>query len=346
MRPSTSAAKRQRKAVPLGDVTNLLRPETPTPIKPRRTARRPLPAPSDASAVSSTCSSSASVTPALKPSSSSSATPAPEPSSSAPVTPAPQPSSSTTVTPAPKPSFAAVLDEVGSVFESPTICTVYVRHRTTEAEAEAEGRINPTITNKGKEPVGAAASCPPLGKSTKNIGFSASSTFNNLKTKHTEPAVLEKNRCGMVYRKASTKNKQPAAPYQAASGAHTIGLARCTNFRAHIYNDTDIDAAFAKTRQSACPSTSGAGDNNLAPLDLPTPTVFENNYYKNLLSKKGLLHSDQELFNGGATDALAQSYVGSQSTFFADFVTGMIKMGDITPIDGLQRPDKEELQKS
>ncbi|CAD6343934.1 unnamed protein product [Miscanthus lutarioriparius] len=193
MRPSTSAAKRQRKAVPLGDVTNLLRPETPTPIKPRRTARRPLPAPSDASAVSSTCSSSASVTPALKPYSSASARPAPEPSSSAPVTPAPQPSSSatvtaapkpsstasatpalepssaTTVTPAPKPSFAAVLDEVGSVFESPTICTVYARRRTTEAEAEAEGRINPTITNKGKEPVGAAASCPPLGKSTKNI---------------------------------------------------------------------------------------------------------------------------------------------------------------------------------
>ncbi|XP_066340707.1 flocculation protein FLO11-like [Miscanthus floridulus] len=195
--PKPGATKRQRKSVPLGDVTNLLlRPETPTPIKPRRTARRPLPAPSDASAVSSsTCSSSASVTPALKPSSSASATPAPQPSSSAPVTPAPEPSSSgaatpapepsftasatpalepssaATVTPAPKPSFAAVLDEEGSVFESPTICTVYARRRTTEAEAEAEGRGNPTITSKGKgkEPAGAAVSCPPLGKSTRNI---------------------------------------------------------------------------------------------------------------------------------------------------------------------------------
>ncbi|CAD6258722.1 unnamed protein product [Miscanthus lutarioriparius] len=182
--PKSGATKRQRKAVPLGDVTNFLLPETPTPIKPRRNARRPLPAPSEASAVSSTCSSSASVTPALKPSSSAPATPAPKPSSAAPVTPAPEPSSSAavtaaprppkpsstaSVTPAPKPSFAAVLDEEGSVFESPTICTVYARRRTTEAEAEAEGRINPTITNKGKEPVGAAASCPPLGKSTKNI---------------------------------------------------------------------------------------------------------------------------------------------------------------------------------
>ncbi|CAL4995942.1 unnamed protein product [Urochloa decumbens] len=120
----------------------------------------------------------------------------------------------------------------------------------------------------------------------------------------------------------------------ALSGAHTIGQARCTNFRAHVYNDTNIDDAFARTRQSACPRTSGSGDNNLAPLDLQTPTVFENNYYKNLVCKKGLLHSDQELFNGGSTDAQVQSYVSSQSAFFADFVTGMIKMGDITPLTG------------
>ncbi|XP_039794823.1 uncharacterized protein LOC120660378 [Panicum virgatum] len=42
---------------------------------------------------------------------------------------------------------------------------VYARRRTTEVETE--GWINPTITNKGKEPIGAAASCPPLGKSEK-----------------------------------------------------------------------------------------------------------------------------------------------------------------------------------
>ena len=117
-------------------------------------------------------------------------------------------------------------------------------------------------------------------------------------------------------------------------GAHTIGLARCTNFRAHIYNDTNIDGSFARSRQSVCPRTSGFGDNNLAHLDCQTPTVFENNYYKNLVCKKGLLHSDQELFNGGSTDAQVQSYASSMGAFFADFVTGMIKMGDITPLTG------------
>uniref|UniRef100_N1QSE4 Peroxidase n=1 Tax=Aegilops tauschii TaxID=37682 RepID=N1QSE4_AEGTA len=120
----------------------------------------------------------------------------------------------------------------------------------------------------------------------------------------------------------------------ALSGAHTIGQARCTFFRDHIYNDTNIDSGFARSRQSGCPRTAGSGDNNLAPLDLQTPTTFENDYYKNLVQKRGILHSDQELFNGGAADALVRQYIGSQSTFFQDFVVGMVKMGDITPLTG------------
>ncbi|XP_042483100.1 peroxidase P7 [Macadamia integrifolia] len=118
------------------------------------------------------------------------------------------------------------------------------------------------------------------------------------------------------------------------AGAHTIGQARCTNFRAHIYNDTNIDSSFAQTRKGSCPKASGSGDNNLAPLDLQTPTSFDNNYYKNLISKKGLLHSDQELFNGGSTDSIVKSYSSNPSTFNSDFPAAMIKMGDISPLTG------------
>ncbi|ONK77082.1 uncharacterized protein A4U43_C02F2920 [Asparagus officinalis] len=120
----------------------------------------------------------------------------------------------------------------------------------------------------------------------------------------------------------------------ALSGAHTIGQARCTSFRGHIYNDADIDASFASLRQKICPRKSGSGDTNLAPLDLQTPTAFDNNYYKNLINKKGLLHSDQELFNNGATDSLVKSYSNSEGSFNSDFVKAMIKMGDISPLTG------------
>ncbi|PHU18117.1 hypothetical protein BC332_13812 [Capsicum chinense] len=121
----------------------------------------------------------------------------------------------------------------------------------------------------------------------------------------------------------------------ALSGAHTIGQARCTSFRARIYNETNnIDSSFATTRQRNCPRNSGSGDNNLAPLDLQTPTKFDNNYFKNLVSKRGLLHSDQQLFNGGSADSFVTSYSNNPSSFSSDFVTAMIKMGDNRPLTG------------
>ncbi|KAF2296889.1 hypothetical protein GH714_011089 [Hevea brasiliensis] len=120
----------------------------------------------------------------------------------------------------------------------------------------------------------------------------------------------------------------------ALSGSHTIGQARCVIFRARIYNDTNIDSSFASTRQKNCPLPTGSGDNNLAPLDVQTPTAFDNDYYKNLLNQKGLLHSDQVLFNGGSTDSLVRKYSSNPKTFNSDFAAAMIKMGDIDPLTG------------
>ncbi|KAI3458438.1 hypothetical protein Pfo_015101 [Paulownia fortunei] len=120
----------------------------------------------------------------------------------------------------------------------------------------------------------------------------------------------------------------------ALSGSHTIGQARCTSFRARIYNETNLDSSLAQTRQSNCPRTSGVGDNNLAPLDLQTPTNFDNNYFKNLVNRRGLLHSDQQLFNGGSTDSIVRTYSNDPNTFKSDFAAAMLKMGDIRPLTG------------
>lgn len=115
------------------------------------------------------------------------------------------------------------------------------------------------------------------------------------------------------------------------SGAHTIGQAQCQFFRNRIYNETNIDANFATTRKANCP-TSG-GDTNLAPLD-PTPTRFDNNYYVDLVNRRGLFHSDQELFNGGSQDALVRTYSGNNAAFLRDFATAMVKLGNISPLTG------------
>ncbi|XP_057825261.1 cationic peroxidase 1 [Cryptomeria japonica] len=118
----------------------------------------------------------------------------------------------------------------------------------------------------------------------------------------------------------------------ALSGAHTIGQARCTTFRSRVFNDTNIDSAFATSVQANCPSN--GGDDTLSPLDLVTPTFFDNTYYKNLRSQKGLLHSDQELFNGGSADSLVTSYSTNPISFFSDFAAAMVNMGNISPLTG------------
>ncbi|RDX62486.1 Cationic peroxidase 1, partial [Mucuna pruriens] len=118
----------------------------------------------------------------------------------------------------------------------------------------------------------------------------------------------------------------------ALSGSHTIGQAQCTSFRARIYNDSNIDSSFATSLKGKCPST--GGDTNLAPLDTTSPTTFDNAYFKNLKSQKGLLHSDQELFNGGSTDSQVTSYSTDPASFRTDFANAMIKMGNLSPLTG------------
>ncbi|XVE80783.1 hypothetical protein DITRI_Ditri15bG0008100 [Diplodiscus trichospermus] len=118
----------------------------------------------------------------------------------------------------------------------------------------------------------------------------------------------------------------------ALSGSHTIGQARCTNFRARIYNETTIDSSFAASLQTKCPST--GGDNNLAPLDTTSPNTFDNAYFKNLQSQKGLLHSDQQLFSGGSTDSQVNAYSSNLGSFRTDFANAMVKMGNLSPLTG------------
>ncbi|KAI3744212.1 hypothetical protein L1987_57289 [Smallanthus sonchifolius] len=100
----------------------------------------------------------------------------------------------------------------------------------------------------------------------------------------------------------------------ALSGAHTIRQAQCFLFHDRIYNnESDIEAGFASTRRRRCPVNNG--NENLAPLDLVTPNSFDNNYFKNLIQKKGLLESDQMLFSGGSTDSIVREYSNNPSKF-------------------------------
>ncbi|XP_031126387.1 peroxidase-like isoform X2 [Ipomoea triloba] len=118
----------------------------------------------------------------------------------------------------------------------------------------------------------------------------------------------------------------------ALSGSHTIGMARCAAFRNRIYNDSDIDASYAAGLRSKCPQS--GGDLNYVPLDTTTPILFDNAYFKNLQSQKGLLHSDQQLLSGGSTDSIVKEYISNPSKFANDFAKAMEKISKLSPLTG------------
>nr|GLL24386.1 cationic peroxidase 1-like [Ipomoea trifida] len=130
----------------------------------------------------------------------------------------------------------------------------------------------------------------------------------------------------------------------ALSGSHTIGQARCSLFRSRIYNEKNINASFATSLQANCPQS--GGDSNLAALDTTTPTSFDNAYFKNLQSQKGLLHSDQQLFNGGSTDSIVNTYSSNPSTFATDFANAMVKMSNLSPLTGTKGQIRKNCRKT
>nr|DAD43274.1 TPA_asm: hypothetical protein HUJ06_001504 [Nelumbo nucifera] len=126
----------------------------------------------------------------------------------------------------------------------------------------------------------------------------------------------------------------------ALSGAHSIGMARCRLFRDHLYNGTNLEPVIASERKSRCPSN--GGDDNLSSMDHQSPNRFDNHYFLELTMRRGLLHSDQELFNGGSTDGIVLIYSRDAQAFYTDFANAMVKMGNLSPLIG----DKGEIRKN
>ncbi|XP_027935653.1 cationic peroxidase 1-like [Vigna unguiculata] len=123
----------------------------------------------------------------------------------------------------------------------------------------------------------------------------------------------------------------------ALSGGHSVGLVRCRFFRKRIYNESNIDTTFAEDRRQDCPFE--GGDNNLTAFDSTTPFRFDNAFYKNLLVQKGLVHSDQQLFNDvNGTDSPTKDqvirYARDMGKFKKDFADAMLKMSIMTPLTG------------
>ena len=124
----------------------------------------------------------------------------------------------------------------------------------------------------------------------------------------------------------------------ALSGGHTLGIAHCANFKARLQAETEtMDSSLATSLGSVCKG----GDSATAPFDR-TSTRFDGVYYKELTSRRGLLSSDQALFESPETKEIVSMFAMYPDYFFYSFQQGMYKMGQIN----LKEGDEGEIRKT
>ncbi|KAL8166981.1 hypothetical protein V2J09_008480 [Rumex salicifolius] len=126
----------------------------------------------------------------------------------------------------------------------------------------------------------------------------------------------------------------------ALSGSHTIGDARCTSFKQRLYNqngngkpDYTLNQGYANELRGRCPRS--GGDQSLFLLDYSTPLRFDNSYFKNILSYRGLLNSDEVLLTQSqGASKLVKEYAYDNNAFFQQFAKSMTKLQMISPLTG------------
>lgn len=121
-------------------------------------------------------------------------------------------------------------------------------------------------------------------------------------------------------------------------GAHTVGVAHCSFFEDRVSNfqgtgspDPTMDSNLAANLSKIC----GASNTDPAVfLDQSTGFVFDNEYYKHLLLKRGILQIDQELAIDRTSIGIVSSFATNGIGFKQSFANAMVKLGSTQVIVG------------
>ncbi|WOK94549.1 peroxidase 47-like [Canna indica] len=122
----------------------------------------------------------------------------------------------------------------------------------------------------------------------------------------------------------------------ALAGAHTLGVARCANFKQRLSNfdaNNDVDPTLDSNYARRLSRTCSAGDDAQVGFDF-TSNRFDLNYFYALQGRMGLLASDQTLYSDPQTQMIVNGYAMNQARFFNDFQQAMVKMGSLDVKEG------------
>ncbi|CAO1940000.1 unnamed protein product [Urochloa humidicola] len=124
----------------------------------------------------------------------------------------------------------------------------------------------------------------------------------------------------------------------ALSAGHTVGFAHCGTFTGRVWGaaapDPTMNASLAARLREWCPV--GVDPRIAVTMDIVTPRVFDNQYFKNLQDGMGLLASDQLLYTDPRSRPMVDAWAKSSVAFNQAFVTAITKMGRIGVKTGAQ----------
>ncbi|XP_010268456.1 PREDICTED: peroxidase 46-like isoform X2 [Nelumbo nucifera] len=127
------------------------------------------------------------------------------------------------------------------------------------------------------------------------------------------------------------------------------GSAHCSSFSDRFQEDskgnlTPIDASldriYANELIKQCPA--GVDKSITVNNDPETSLLFDNQYYRNLISHKGLFQSDSVLFSDGRTKAKVEEFSDSQYMFFEKWTESFLKLSSV----GVKTGDEGEVRTS
>ncbi|CAI5966904.1 unnamed protein product [Closterium sp. NIES-65] len=112
------------------------------------------------------------------------------------------------------------------------------------------------------------------------------------------------------------------------SGAHTIGDAHCGSVAHRIApnHDPTMANSLREKLNDKCRAPTEEPSTELD-LDFRTKNRFDNQYFKNLQEKFGLLSSDQVLAIDERTRNVVDRFAADQEDFFREFRYSMLRMG-------------------
>lgn len=114
-------------------------------------------------------------------------------------------------------------------------------------------------------------------------------------------------------------------------GAHTVGITHCSLFQDRMSrSDGSMEPnLFARLRRTCAQS----GDPSVF-LDQNTSFIVDNEFYKQIRLKKGILKIDQELATDRSSAGIVTNFSINQKAFQLAFASALIKLGNTQVLEG------------